>query len=83
MTMRLRAYSCLQDMYESFSAAVEELKFENHKYRLKGSRRKFDQIINLYHCAEEQHYIVIYTKFNLPVLIKPFYSVNEVKLADL
>lgn len=81
--MRLRAYSCLQDMYECFSAVVDELEFENQRYRHKGSRRKFEQTIHLYHCAEEQHYLVIYTKSNLPVLIKPFYSVNQIKLADL
>lgn len=70
-------------MYESFSGIVDELKFESQLYRRKGSRRKFDQFVHLYHCSEEQHYLVVYTKFNMPVLIRSLYSVNEVKLADL
>lgn len=83
MSMRLRAYSCLQDMYECYSAPAQELKFEKHLYRFRGSRRKFDQFIHMYHCADEQHYLVVYLKSSLPVLIKAFYSVEEVKIANM
>lgn len=70
-------------MYERYSSPAEELEFEKHRYILKGYRRKFDKFLHMYYCAEEQHYIVVYTKYNLPVLIKHFYSVDEVKLADM
>lgn len=83
MTRRLRTYSCLQDMYERYSAPAEEIKFEKRLYRFKGSRRNFNQVIHLFHCADEQHFIVVYLKFNLPALIKAFYSVDDVRIADL
>ena len=83
MPVRLRIYSCLQDMYERYSSPAEELGFEKKRYIFKGFRRKFDQFIHLYHCADEQHYIVVYLKYNLPVLIKTIYSVDEIKLVDL
>lgn len=83
MPVRLRLYSCIQDMYERYSSPADELGLENHRYVLKGCRRKFDQFIHLYHCAEEQHFIVIYLKHNLPVLIKTVYSIDEIKIVNL
>lgn len=83
MPVRLRIYSCLQDMYERYSSPAEEIEFEKKRYVFKGYRRKFDHFIHMYHCAAEQHYIVVYTKSNLPVLIKPFYSVDDVQIAEL
>lgn len=83
MPLILRLYSCIQDMYERYSSPADELGFENHRYVLKGYRRKFDKFIHLYHCVEEQHFIAVYLKHNLPVLIKTIYSIDEIKIADL
>lgn len=85
MPVKLRVYSCLQDMYERYSAQAiaEILVFEKHRYRLMGERRKNDMYIHLYHCEVEQHYLLVHLRYNLPFLIKPFYSVNEIKLVDL
>ena len=85
MPVRLRIYSCLQDMYERYSsqAIAEKLIFENHSYRLIGERRKGNVFLHLYHCNDEQHYVLVHLRYNLPVLIKAFYSVSEIKLANL
>lgn len=85
MASKLRIYSCLQDMYERYQACsvTEKLKFENLYYSLKKTRRKGDMYLHLYHCADEQHYILVHLRYNLPVLIKAFYSIDEVDLKNL
>lgn len=83
MLSRSRIYSSLQDMYERYSSVAKTIEFEKRRYALQGYLRKPKHILHLYHCAEEQHYIVVYTKYSLPVLIKAFYSVDEIELAQL
>ena len=85
MPVKLRVYSCLLDMYERYSSQsiAEKLTFENRRYCLIGERRKGGIYLHLYHCEDEQHYILVHLRYNLPFLIKAIYSVDEIKLADL
>ncbi|MEG0380332.1 MAG: hypothetical protein RR603_01380 [Kurthia sp.] len=75
MPSKLRIYSCLQDMYERYSAyaIAEEVMFEERRYQLVGERRKADVYIHLYRSDEEQQNILVYLRNNLPFLIKPIY----------
>lgn len=83
MLSRSRVYSSLQDMYERYSTPAKTIKLEKHVYRFKGMRRKIAQSIHLYHCEKERHYIIVYLKYNFPVLIKPIYSVDAIDLTHL
>ncbi|MER1958825.1 MAG: hypothetical protein ABS942_15690 [Solibacillus sp.] len=80
MAVTLQKYCSRQDMYENYSTAAKEIEFEGRIYEFKGSKRVNDRSIHLYYCEQEQHYIRVNLQFNLPFLIEPFYSVNEVTL---
>ena len=83
MQTHLRDYSNLQDMYERYSTPARKIRFEQRVYRFKGVKRNFDHFIHLYHCESERHFIVVYLRYNLPVLIKPIYSIDKIQLAEL
>lgn len=80
MPLTLQSYRSRQDLYERYSSPAREIEFEGHIYQLIGSKREKDRSLHLYNCEKEQHYIEIYLQFNLPFLVKAFYSIEEVKI---
>lgn len=85
MPVKLRVYSCHQDMYERYNAQsiADVIVFENRRFRLVGERRKTNMYIHLYRSDVEQQNIIVYLRNNLPFLIKPIYAINGIKLIDV
>lgn len=82
---KIRIYENKEVMLQEYTARYARplLKFEGCMYSFIGERRKGELKYHLYRCDDEQHYLLVHMRHDLPFLIKPFHSIPRIILTDI
>lgn len=78
--MKVRIFKNVAVLQEEYVPrdAGSMISFENHLYAFVAERRMGSLKYHLYYCPNERHYILIHMRYDVPILIKAFYSTEHI-----